>query len=122
MIFGLRAFVALVSLAFLFFVALMVRRQRFLLKYSFFWLLLGVVGLIVALWPDGMMALSGALGFEMPVNFLFFCCIIILMGVCLTLCGVVSTQARRIVSLVQEVSILKAYMDDTVPTDDIPRL
>lgn len=122
MIFGLRAFVALVSLAFLFFVALMVRRQRFLLKYSFFWLLLGVVGLIVALWPDGMMALSGALGFEMPVNFLFFCCIIILMGVCLTLCGVVSTQARRIVSLVQEVSILKAPMDDTVPTDDIPRL
>ena len=110
------------SLAFLFFVALMVRRQRFLLKYSFFWLLLGVVGLIVALWPDGMMALSGALGFEMPVNFLFFCCIIILMGVCLTLCGVVSTQARRIVSLVQEVSILKASMDDTVPTDDIPRL
>ena len=122
MIFGLRAFVALVSLAFLFFVALMVRRQRFLLKYSFFWLLLGVVGLIVALWPDGMMALSGALGFEMPVNFLFFCCIIILMGVGLTLCGVVSTQARRIVSLVQEVSILKASMDDTVPTDDIPRL
>ena len=122
MIFGLRAFVALVSLAFLFFVALMVRRERFLLKYSFFWLLLGVVGLIVALWPDGMMALSGALGFEMPVNFLFFCCIIILMGVCLTLCGVVSTQARRIVSLVQEVSILKASMDDTVPTDDIPRL
>ena len=122
MIFGLRAFVALVSLAFLFFVALMVRRQRFLLKYSFFWLLLGVVGLIVALWPDGMIALSGALGFEMPVNFLFFCCIIILMGVCLTLCGVVSTQARRIVSLVQEVSILKASMDDTVPTDDIPRL
>lgn len=122
MIFGLRAFVALVSLAFLFFVALMVRRQRFLLKYSFFWLPLGVVGLIVALWPDGMMALSGALGFEMPVNFLFFCCIIILMGVCLTLCGVVSTQARRIVSLVQEVSILKASMDDTVPTDDIPRL
>lgn len=122
MIFGLRAFVALVSLAFLFFVALMVRRQRFLLKYSFFWLLLGVVGLIVALWPDGMMALSGALGFEMPVNFLFFCCIIILMGVCLTLCGVVSTQARRIVSLVQEVSILKAYMDDAVSTDDIPRL
>ena len=122
MIFGLRAFVALVSLAFLFFVALMVRRQRFLLKYSFFWLLLGVVGLIVALWPDGMMALSGALGFEMPVNFLFFCCIIILMGVCLTLCGVVSTQARRIVSLVQEVSILKASMDDTVPKDDIPRL
>ncbi len=121
MIFGLRAFVALVSLAFLFFVALMVRRQRFLLKYSFFWLLLGVVGLIVALWPDGMMALSGALGFEMPVNFLFFCCIIILMGVCLTLCGVVSTQARRIVSLVQEVSILKAYMDDAVSTDDIPR-
>ena len=122
MIFGLRAFVALVSLAFLFFVALMVRGQRFLLKYSFFWLLLGVVGLIVALWPDGMMALSGALGFEMPVNFLFFCCIIILTGVCLTLCGVVSTQARRIVSLVQEVSILKASMDDTVPTDDIPRL
>ena len=121
MIFGLRAFVALVSLAFLFFVALMVRRQRFLLKYSFFWLLLGVVGLIVALWPDGMMALSGALGFELPLNFLFFCCIIILMGVCLTLCGVVSTQARRIVSLVQEVSILKAYMDDAVSTDDIPR-
>lgn len=60
-----------------------------------------------------MLALSVTLGFEVPVNFLFFVCIILLMGVSLTLCGVVSAQARRIVSLVQEVSILRLNTTET---------
>lgn len=114
---GLRILFALVSVGFLFFVLMMIRRRKFLLKYSFFWLALSIVGLIAAIWPDWVLMLSVTLGFEVPVNFLFFVCIILLMGVSLTLCGVVSAQARRLVSLVQEVSILRAEYDGDVSKD-----
>lgn len=104
----LRLLVAITSILFLCFVVQMIRRERFLLKYSFFWLLLGVVGIVTAIFPDWVIGLSRALGFVTPVNFLFFACIVILMGVTLTLCAVVSRLAKRMTSLTQEISLLKS--------------
>lgn len=104
----LRLLVAATSILFLCFVVQMIRRERFLLKYSFFWLLLGILGLIAAIFPSWVIGLSRALGFEAPVNFLFFACIVILMGVTLTLCSVASRLAKRVTSLTQEVSLLKS--------------
>lgn len=104
----LRLLVAATSILFLCFVVQMIRKERFLLKYSFFWLILGVLGLLAALFPGWVTALSQILGFETPVNFLFFACIVILMGVTLTLCAVASRLAKRVTSLTQEVSLIKS--------------
>lgn len=108
----LRLFVAATSILFLCFVVSMIRRERFLLKYSFFWLLLGILGLLAALFPGWVIGLARVLGFEAPVNFLFFTCIVILMGVTLTLCAVASRLAKRVTSLTQEVSLLKSEEHD----------
>ena len=60
-------------------------------------------------WCSGwVFALSALLGFEKPVNFLYFVCIVVLRGVGLVLCAVVSRQARQITHLIQELSILKS--------------
>ena len=96
------------SLVFTWFVILMIRRERFLLRDSFLWILLGVSGVLASLFPGWVFALSALLGFEKPVNFLYFVCIVVLLGVGLVLCAVVSRQARQITHLIQELSILKS--------------
>lgn len=107
----LRIVVGVASLAFLFFILLMVRRQKMLLRYSFFWLFLGLAGIITAAFPAWIMGLAHLLGFEAASNFVFFACIFILLGVCLTLSAAVSRLTRRNVSLIQEISLLKEEVD-----------
>ena len=108
---GLRIFFALLCVGFLAFVFAMIRRERFLLRYSFFWLALGCLGLVVDVFPEPALALAHFLGFETLANFLLVIGIAILAAVCLMLCSVVSKQARRIVRLVQEVSCVKAEVE-----------
>jgi hypothetical protein len=107
----LRIVVAVVSVAFLFFILLQVRRQKMLLRLSFFWLVLGLAGILTAAFPGWIIGLAHLLGFEAPSNFVFFVCIIILLGVCLTLGAAVSRLTRRVASLVQEISLLKEEVD-----------
>lgn len=97
--------VIIASILFCIFVLWMVRREHFLLKYSFLWLLLGILGIFAALFPGWVYGLSGLLGFEQPANFLFFICIIVLMGVSLLLSAIASKQSVQIKSLIQEVSL-----------------
>ena len=52
-----------------------------LLRDALLWLLLGLVGLSAAIWPQWVFSLSWFLGFETPAGFLFLFCIAYLMGV-----------------------------------------
>lgn len=108
---GLRIFFALLCIGFLAFVLSMVRRERFLLRYSFFWLALGCLGLLVDAFPEPASALAHYLGFETLANFLFVVGIVVLAAACFMLCSVVSKQARRIVHLTQEISFVKAEVE-----------
>lgn len=107
----LRAFLITVCCAFLIYVLLMVRRDRFLLKYSIVWVLLGVLGIIAAVFPGGVIWLSAALGFETPVNFAFLVCIVFLMAASLVFVAALSKQSMLVKNLVQELSLLKAEND-----------
>lgn len=102
---SLTVLVIIASILFCIFVLWMVRREHFLLKYSFLWLLLGVLGILAALFPGWVYGLSGFLGFQQPANFLFFICIIVLMGISLLLSAIVSKQSVRIKNLIQEVAL-----------------
>lgn len=104
----LRVFAIVVSLVFIWFVLYMIRKERFLLKYSFLWLVMGVLGLLAAIFPHWVFVLSGMFGFESPSNFLFFACVVFLMAISLTLCAIVSRQTKRITNLVQVLSIALA--------------
>ena len=112
----LRIFAIVVSLVFIWFVLYMIRKERFLLKYSFLWLVMGLLGFFAALFPEWVFALSGLFGFESPSNFLFFVCVVFLMATSLTLCAIVSRQTKRITNLVQVVSIALADKADAQQT------
>lgn len=115
----LRAFLIVICVAFLVFVLLMVRRDRFLLKYSIIWVVLGVLGLLAAFFPGAVVWLSLSLGFETPVNFVFLVCIMFLLMASLVFVAALSKQSLRVKELVQEISMLKAEVrgNDAQGTD-----
>ena len=112
----LRIFLIAICVAFLGYVLLMVRRERFLLKYAIVWVLLAVLGVLAAIFPEGVGWFSSLLGFETPVNFAFLVCIVFLMVASIMLVAALSKQSLLVKKLVQEVSILRAEADGTVET------
>lgn len=107
----LQALLIALSVIFLIYVLLMVRRDRFLLKYAIVWVLLAALGVLAAIFPDGVSQLSAALGFEAPVNFIFLVAILFLMVASLVFVAALSKQSLLVRKLVQEVSILRAELD-----------
>ena len=94
------------SVCFLIIVLRFIRRQHLSVSYSLLWLVLGIAGIAAALIPSWVFALSGLLGFELPVNLIFFVCIFFLIVAVLSISMVASSQADMIRSLVQDVSLL----------------
>lgn len=103
----LRIDLVVASVIFLLFVLHKVRQDRFLLQYSFAWVVLGVLGVIAAIFPELVGIIASALGFQAPSSFLFVVSILFLMVISLIFISALSRQQRMIVRLVQEVSLLK---------------
>ena len=91
---------------FLIIVLRFIRRQHLSVSHSLLWLVLGIAGIAAALIPSWVFALSGLLGFELPVNLIFFVCIFFLIVAVLSISMVASSQADMIRGLVQDVSLL----------------
>lgn len=107
MILATQIFVAVLSLAFIIFIVVLVSRSRLMLKYSLLWLALSTIVLICAIFPQPLFALSTLLGFQTSSNFIFLMGIFFLLAIMLSLSVIVSKQAARIKTLVQEVALLK---------------
>lgn len=103
---SLRVVLLLVSVAFLLFALRRASRNRHALRSLLLWIFLGVLGLLAAVFPNWVFAAADFLGFEKPVNFLFFVCVAFLMVVAL-LAGVqASREADKSRVLVQEMALL----------------
>ena len=83
------------------------KKNRISTKSSIAWLLLPIVFLLVAIFPEPLNALSNWLGFETLSNFIFLITIALLIILCFFLTVVISHQQTQITKLIQEVSILK---------------
>ncbi len=84
-----------------------VAKGRLLLRYSFLWLLLALVALICALFPQPLFSLAYFLGFNVASNFVLFVAIFLLLLICLSLSVIVSKQQQKIKDLIQDLAILK---------------
>ena len=101
-----RIILLVASVCFLIIVLRFIRRQHLSVSHSLLWLVLGIAGIAAALIPSWVFALSGLLGFELPVNLIFFVCIFFLIVAVLSISMVASSQADMIRGLVQDVSLL----------------
>lgn len=107
---------AVVCVLFALFVIRLVARGRLLLKYSILWFVITCALLAVAIWPYPVYALSSALGFLSPSNFMLLLGILCLLAVCLSLSVIVSGQASKIARLNQRL----AQLDRRPSLGDVP--
>lgn len=102
----IQVFVVLVCLIFLAYIARQVGNERFLLKYALIWLVMAVLILICAIFPEPIFALASLLGFDAPSNFIYFVGIFFLISICLSLTAIVSKQTLKLKNLTQTLAFL----------------
>ena len=93
-------------------IIIFLKRNSMSIKSSVAWLLLPIVFLIIAIFPDPIAKFSAWLGFETFSNFLFFIINGLLIIICFFLTISLSKQQVKITKLIQELSILKEKQDD----------
>lgn len=85
-----------------------VRNQKMKEKYAALWLIVGIIMIVLALFPKLLDSLSRLVGIETPVNLLFLLAIIMLMGISLHLTLAISKITDDMRTLAEEVAIMKA--------------
>lgn len=97
---------------------LLTRRLRE--KYAFLYLLLGVVLLVLGLFPNLLRRATALLGVQLPVNLLFAAAIIVLLGIALHQSWELSLSEDEARRLAEEVAILGARLDaiEAITIDD----
>ncbi|HEY9307256.1 MAG TPA: DUF2304 domain-containing protein [Microbacterium sp.] len=92
-------------------IALLLRRQL-REKYATLWLLIGIVILILAIFPGLLIGLSTALGVAVPSNLIFALALVLLIGVALHLSWELSQAEDEIRRSAEELAILRTQHDD----------
>ncbi|MBQ6409794.1 DUF2304 domain-containing protein [Candidatus Saccharibacteria bacterium] len=82
-------------------------RSRLSIRNSIAWLLLPVIFIIIAIFPDPLQSFANWLGFETLSNFIFLVVIALLILICFFLTLSNSKQQEQITKLNQEIAILK---------------
>lgn len=102
--------VAVIILAALIGIANMVRKQALDLKYALSWLVVGILVLILDIFPGIMNYLVHLLGIQLPVNMMFFFGFCFTLFLLFNLTTKVSKQSEKIKCLVQEIALLEDEM------------
>ena len=90
----------------------MVRKEILDIRFALSWLLVGIIVLILDIFPSAMFWLVHLLGIQLPVNMMFF------FGFCFTLFLVfglttkVSRQAEQLKRLTQEMALLEKSLEN----------
>ncbi|HWC83328.1 MAG TPA: DUF2304 domain-containing protein [Pseudonocardiaceae bacterium] len=90
----------------------LLRRRQLSEKYAVLWLVVGVVLLVLTIFPGLLEALSRTLGVAVPTNLLFFVAIVFLVGVALHLSWELSRVENETRKLAEDVAILRLELDE----------
>jgi len=85
----------------------LVRRRKLNEEYSFLWLIIGVLLLLITFFPRVIEFISGLFGTELPINTLFFTGIIFLMLLGLFFSLKISILSNRVKKLSQKIALLE---------------
>ncbi len=103
----LRVEMIIAALVVVFIVVRNVNRKKLRLQYSFFWLVIVVGLLVVALFPGVVDWLCGVMQIQTPSNLIYLFGILILLLISFYQTTLISKQADRITRLTQIISIEK---------------
>lgn len=74
-------------------------------KYAIIWLVIGLAVLLLGIFPQALLAITAALGFQVPANLLFTLAIFLLLAVSLHLSWELSQAEEEIRRLAEEAAI-----------------
>lgn len=94
------------------------RKGSIPLKYSLVWFGASIVLLCCAFLPEWLINITKLLGFQTTSNLIIGILFVLLFVICLVLTIVVSSQSKKIVLLVQEVSMLKSRLNGEEKSHD----
>lgn len=105
----------------------LLRRKKLREKYAALWLIVGLLVLILALFPGLLVAAATLLGVQVPSNLLFAITIVFTIGVLLHLSVEISEVEDETRALAEEVAILRVQIErldasgngDSAPTDQL---
>lgn len=89
----------------------LLRQRKLREKYAALWILVGLVTLILAGFPQLLDWATEISGFALPSNLLFMLAIFLLMGVCLHLSLEISVVEDETRALAEEAAILRSQLD-----------
>ena len=108
----LRIFLIISALIFIIGIANSIKKNDVNIKYSLIWLFSGVLIIIVTIIPNLLEILSNFLGFELVSNMIFLLAILVSLVLSYSFTVILSRHAKRIRLLTQEISILKAEIEE----------
>lgn len=89
----------------------MLLRRKLREKYAVLWLLIGILILVLAIFPGLLAGAAQLLGVEVPANLLFILALALLIGVTLHQSWELSTTEEETRRLAEEVAILRADVE-----------
>jgi hypothetical protein len=98
----------------------LLRRRQLSEKYAVLWLVVGVLLLVLTVFPGLLASLAGATGVVLPSNLLFFVAIVFLVGVALHLSWEMSRLENETRKLAEDLALLRLELDRSTqhhPTD-----
>lgn len=98
---------SIAALILLLIIVISLKKNSMSIKNSIAWLLLPVIFVIIAIFPNPFLKLATLLGFETLSNFIFVIVIALLIIVCFSLTATISHQQSQIIKLIQNISILE---------------
>lgn len=103
--------IALALLVLAIIISMLLRRQL-REKYATLWLLIGVVILVLAIFPGLLLGLANALGVVVPANLIFALALVLLIGVALHLSWELSQAEDEVRRVAEDVAILRAEVEE----------
>lgn len=111
---NLRVVLILLSVILVIIILKLVAKNKLPIKYSLFWLASAIVVFLVGLVPRFIGEFTSLIGFETSASLITGIIVGLLLLITLLLTIIISEQKRRIILLVQEVSILKEKINKSV--------
>lgn len=100
---------ALLSVIYVFYV---VRKKKFSIKESFWWVIASLIMLVFAIWPYSINRIATKLNINYAPSLLFVICILFLLFICFRNNRRIAEQNEKIIDLAQELAIVKEKVNE----------
>lgn len=116
--FTLRVTLSIAVICYFVLILYYLKKRMLELKYTLLWLAAGVVMGIMIFFPEILVRFVRILGIESNMNGLYVLCIAFIIAILMTLTSIVSRQALKIRTLIQEISMMEKRIRELESEND----